>query len=96
MAGANILFYTYPDHSSSPVLLTCTVRTRRDLYTALASSLRLPKMVHRPAPTNLDGLADLIKEARVTKVVCSDWQLSDDDTSAILAVFDDLGVTLVR
>lgn len=92
----NFLVYSYPDHSSSPVLLTHEISTREEFYTALASALRLPKQVHRPAPTNLDGMADLLKEANVKKVLTSHCRLSDSDIAAIRAVFDDLGVVLVR
>lgn len=92
----NFLVYSYPDHSGSPVLLTLEISTREEFFAALASALRLPKQVHRPAPTNLDGMADLLKEAKVKKVISSNCQLPAADLAAIRSVFDDLGVVLVR
>lgn len=92
----NFLVYSYPDHSSSPVLITHEISTREEFFAALASALRLPKQVHRPAPTNLDGMADLLKEANVKKVITSHCRLGSADLTAITRVFDDLGVVLVR
>lgn len=50
----------------------------------------------RPAPRNLDGLADLLREVGTAKVVVSDWRIDDDRTRMVLQVFADVGVELVR
>ncbi|AWB81480.1 hypothetical protein C3B44_03180 [Corynebacterium yudongzhengii] len=92
----HFLVYSYPDHSGSPVLLTHPLTSREEFFSELASALRQPKQVKRPAPKNLDAMADLLKEAKVKKVICSAWQLNEADDRAIRAVFKDLGIVLVR
>ncbi|SES31257.1 hypothetical protein [Corynebacterium cystitidis] len=77
----------------NPVLVTSPVRSRDDLYTALANVL-YPAC--RPAPTNLDGLADMLRESRVRRVIASHWELNDDDTRQLSRVFKDMGVELMR
>ncbi|MGD7002851.1 hypothetical protein [Corynebacterium halotolerans] len=77
----------------NPVLITGQLRSRADLYRALAANTYGS---HRPAPTNLDGMADLLREYHVEKVLCAGWGLTEEDTSAVLTVFADLGITLHR
>ena len=50
----------------------------------------------RPAPRNLDGLADLLREARPARVVACDWHLPADETRKVAAIFRDNRVELVR
>ncbi|AKK11562.1 hypothetical protein [Corynebacterium uterequi] len=92
--------HTYFNDARTPVLLTCRIRTAQDFYSALASAVRAPKRTSgpeaAPVPTNLDGLADLIKEAQITKIICSDTKLPEQDSLAVRRVLADLDVTLVR
>ncbi|MCH6197543.1 hypothetical protein MHT86_08560 [Corynebacterium mastitidis] len=78
---------------NNPLLITGRLASRQDLYRALACCL-LPR--HRPAPTNLDGMADLLREARVRTVICAQWELPAADSRAVRAVLGDLGITLQR
>lgn len=77
----------------NPVLVTSPVRTRSDLFGALANVLY---PAERRAPTNLDGLADLLRETRVRRVIVSHWELNDDDSRQLSRVFKDVGAELVR
>ena len=83
-------------HCHGPVLINDTLHSLEDFYAALASSLWLPHNQERPVPRNLDHMADLLKETRVKKVICSYWRLPDAETARILEVFEDLGIALVR
>lgn len=94
--NSNFLVYAYPDHSNSPVLLTHQISSRQEFFVALASALRQPKQVKRPAPRNYDAMADLLKEAKVKKVICSSLALPHDDLTAVIRIFDHLGIDLVR
>lgn len=78
---------------NNPVLITTPLRDRTDLFHALAANTYAGK---RPAPTNLDGMADLLQEYRVKKILCAGWELSPEDTRHVTKVFDDLGITLQR
>lgn len=78
---------------NNPILITSQLRSRTDLYRALAANTYAE---HRPAPTNLDGMADLLREYRVQKIFCAGWELGDLDTRAVTEVFDNLGITLQR
>lgn len=93
---SNFLVYSYPDHSDSPVLLTHRIETREELFVALASALRQPKQVKRPAPRNYDAMADLLKEAKVRKVICTSFALPEDDLATVTRIFDELGIDLAR
>ena len=77
----------------NPVLLTQPVATIADVAEGISCAVFGPE---RPAPTNLDGLADLLREARVSRVIAGDWQLSPAQTRRVLEVFRDNGVALVR
>lgn len=78
---------------SNPVLITRPLCNRADLFQALAANTYAGA---RPAPKNLDAMADLLREFRVEKIICADWQLSGGETSDLLRVFEDLGVSLQR
>lgn len=77
----------------TPLLLTCPLTTRRDLYQALGCCLC---QEGRPAPTNLDGMADLLREARVRTIISAQWNLPEEDDRAVRAVLQDLGIALQR
>lgn len=82
--------------SNKPILINDTITSTEEFYAALASSLRLPNNEHLPVPRNLDHLADFIKEARISKIICSRWHVPIAETQKILQVFHDLGVSLIR
>lgn len=77
----------------NPVLITTPVHSVEELAWAISTAVFGPG---RPAPRNLDGLADLLRESRVTRVVVTDWYLDAVATERVLAIFGDLGVTLIR
>lgn len=77
----------------NPVLITSPVNSVAELNSAISAAVFGRS---RPAPRNLDGLADLLREAGMPKVIVSDWRLSDDETQKVLRVFADIGVALVR
>lgn len=77
----------------NPILITTEVETVQDFCNALAG---LIYPADRPAPTNLDGLADMLKETHVRKVITSHWSLDQEESAKVGQVFKDLGVTLVH
>lgn len=77
----------------NPLLITDRLRTRSDLYHALSAIHPTPDA---PVPTNLDAMADLIRECGITHVVCADWELPPSDTQSIAHTFEDLGVHFSR
>lgn len=77
----------------NPVLLTAPVSSVAELAEAISHAAFGSE---RPAPSNLDGLADLLREARITHIVASDWQLGAEDTRRVGIVFRDNNVTLYR
>ena len=87
------MYRTSHGRGRNPVLLTATVENVADLATGISYAVFGPE---RPAPHNFDGLADLLREARVTRVIASDWQLPAADTMRVLQVFSDNDVALVR
>lgn len=78
---------------SNPILITHPLRSRDDLYVALAANTYRG---NRPAPHNLDAMADLLREFRVCKIICANWQLPEADGRAVLSVFSDLQIALQR
>ncbi len=79
--------------TSNPILITCPLRTRFDLYKALGCILN-PK--GWPAPNSINEMADLLREREIDRLVCSNWELTRDDDIAIVDVFQDLGISLQR
>ncbi|WIM67070.1 hypothetical protein QP027_08020 [Corynebacterium breve] len=77
----------------NPILITAPVGSLSDLYKAIATVVY---PADRPAPTNLDGLADLLREYRVRRVLCSDWNIPSEDTRRVHRMFRDVGVDLIR
>lgn len=82
---------THTRFMRNPIIITTPVREPRDLYDALA---RATYRAGRPAPRNLDGMADLIREFGVSRVLCAHWRLPDSDDARVRAVLADLGVEL--
>lgn len=80
----------------NPILITTPLCSRQDFFNALTAISYRACVTARPAPTNLDGMADLLREARAGKIIASDWQLNAADTSRISRVLTDLGITLCR
>lgn len=87
------MYRTGHGRSRNPVLLTAPVGSVADVCAALSVAVFGRE---RPAPTNLDGLADLLREAHPARVVACDWQLPADETRKVVAVFRDNRVELVR
>ena len=50
----------------------------------------------RPVPRNLDALADLLRETRVTRVVVTDWGMPEASIGGLLEVLADEGIELSR
>lgn len=72
------------------IILQGTFSTRQDFFTLLG---RAAWGVDRPAPTNLDGMADLLREARVLSIsVRGVWTVDAAQTGRIRAVLADQGV----
>lgn len=69
------------------------VGTVVELAEALSAAVFGPR---RPAPRNLDGLADLLREARVGEVAVRGWRLSPAAGERVEEVFRDNGVRLRR
>lgn len=87
------VYRTAHGRGRNPVLLTAPVESVADVAAGIS---RAVFGTQRPAPRNLDGLADMLREAHVTRVIACDWQLSAVDTMRVLEVFSDNNVTLVR
>ncbi len=75
-----------------PILLTSPLHRREDFFTAL-SEIEPGKYQQ---PTNLDGMADFLREVRASRIIVSDWRIDDEDTARITQVLTDLGIGLVR
>lgn len=75
------------------MLIDAPVTSLHDLTTAISTAAFGPL---RPAPRNLDGLADLLRETQVSRVIVPAWCLDEDAAERVMRVFDDLGVDLVR
>ena len=86
--------YNTPHHRGrNPILLTSPVATVAELTAAISQAVF---GCERPAPRNLDGLADLLRESRITRVIACDWQLDPNATRRVVEVFRDNNVTLSR
>ncbi|MBZ8178442.1 hypothetical protein GP475_08255 [Corynebacterium poyangense] len=77
----------------NPILITSPVCTRSDFYSAVGDALCHDQ---RPAPRNLDGLADLLREFRVEQIICAHWCLEESEEKALHRIFEDLNITLHR
>ena len=75
-----------------PILLTCPLHSREDLFAALSD---IEPGKHQ-TPTNLDGLADFLREVNAFRSIVSDWRIDTEETARIVQVLKDLGVGLVR
>lgn len=79
--------------TANPILITSAIRTRADFFAAVGDALCHDQ---RPAPTNLDGLADLLREFHVEQIICAHWCLGEVEERQILAVVRDLDIALLR
>ncbi|MCF4006204.1 hypothetical protein L1O03_03290 [Corynebacterium uropygiale] len=79
--------------TANPILITSAIRTCPDFFAAVGDALCHDE---RPAPTNLDGLADLLREFHVEQIICAHWCLTEAEERRILAVIQDLGIALLR
>lgn len=84
-----------PTLDRSHILITASVRSRQEFFDEIAAALYPAAHGKRPAPTNLDGLADILKEFAVTRIICADTVLPPEDDEALRRVFAALGVCLV-
>lgn len=75
-----------------PVWVGKVVSTSQ-LFTALSRAVFGDGLA---APTNLDGLADLLRESGCKQVVVGDWRLPADESAKVAAVLADVGVRLYR
>lgn len=67
-------------------------RDRQDFFGLIGRAAWGPE---RPSPTNLDGLADLIRETRLERItVHGSWQVEQKTTSTLHRICADLGVSL--
>ena len=74
------------------IVLSGTFTTRQDFFLLLG---RAVWGIDRPAPTNLDGMVDLIRESGLTSItVTGIWRVDQTDSERIEKVCDDLGVRL--
>lgn len=79
----------------NPIFVTRTVRSLEDLARAVLSAT-YGRDDDRPVPTNLDALADLLRETGVGRVVVVDWRVEGSSSSKLRAVFEGEGVELVH
>ena len=79
----------------NPIFLANPVHTLGDLARGILTAAYGPKdAANRPVPTNLDALADLLRETQVKRVVVASWRVEGSSTSKMRAVFEDEGVEL--
>lgn len=77
------------------VFVTRPVRSIEDLGAAIIAAV-YGATDSRPVPRNLDALADLLRETRVTRVVVTDWGMPEASIGGLLEVLTDEGVELSR
>ena len=87
------MYNTSHHRGRNPILLTAPVASVAELAAAISHAVF---GYERPAPRNLDGLADLLRESRISRVIACDWQLDAEDTRRVVEVFRDNDVTLSR
>lgn len=75
----------------TPIIITEPITSPQDLFRQVA---RAAWQTAHPTPTNLDGLADLLKEAEVDTILCAHWRMPRAEADRVQTVFDDLGVKL--
>ena len=75
------------------VLITEPLRTREEFFTALG---KMHFVGDSPAPSNLDGLADFVREFHVDVIVAADMALELHDYQDLVRVLKAEGVKLVR
>ena len=82
------------------VFVTRPVRSVEDLGAAIIAAVygagASEAADARPVPRNLDALADLLRETRVTRVVVTDWGMPEASIGGLLEVLADEDVELSR
>jgi len=82
------------------VFVTRPVRSIEDLGAAIIAAVygagASEDADARPVPRNLDALADLLRETRVTRVVVTDWGMPEASIGGLLEVLADEDVELSR
>lgn len=76
------------------VLITEPLRTREEFFAALGKMHFVGDSP--PAPSNLDALADFVREFRVDVIVAADMALELHDYTDLVRVLEAEGVKLVR
>ncbi len=74
------------------ILITESIQTRQQFFDALGRT----RACARPAPRNLDDLADFLREGRIGVIIAADMHMELSDFAAIGQVLQDLGINLVR
>lgn len=74
------------------IVIRGSFHTRADVLALIG---RAAWGIDRPGPTNLDGLADLIKETSLRSITIQGiWAVDEKTASAINRICGDLGVSL--
>lgn len=74
------------------IVLQGSFATRQEFFDLLGSAAW---GLDRPAPTNLDGMADLIRETGIDKIsIRGSWSLPKEETERLEEVCADLSVNL--
>lgn len=74
------------------IVIRGSFHTRADVLALIG---RAAWGIDRPGPTNLDGLADLIKETGLRSItIQGTWAVDEKTASAINRICGDLGVSL--
>lgn len=74
------------------VLITEVIRDRYDFFAALGR-------IHqcgRPAPANLDDMADFLRGLGVQSIIAARMEMDLADFAAVSEVLDDVGIALLR
>lgn len=79
------------------LLITERVGSVPELGEALAEQLFVgPERVTRRAPSNLDALADVLREYNIPRITFTYWTMTQQDAQRVEEVFDDLGIEILR
>ncbi|GAB3081850.1 hypothetical protein GCM10027157_14900 [Corynebacterium aquatimens] len=81
------------NNRNEAIVLFDEVATVRELAAAIAKQVY---PADRRAPTNLDGLVDMLREYKVKRIISSYWSMSPKDTDLVERVFEDEGIELIK
>lgn len=87
-----------PANPANTVVISRPVHTIEDLSLGIIAAVYDDEELidARPVPRNLDALADLLRETQVSRLVVTDWRVSEELTSKLLHVFDNEHISLSR